>query len=271
MKWLSAPGAAFQRWRAVGQLRSIEKREAADHHWDFDGMIDEAADMLERGQPSRAADLWRQANARFPDLAMQSRSLVNILLRLRLFDEAEDLLNRSMRRYPRSAHPLENLARVAYTRGDREEAVRRCEALRKKYPKSLDGYWSAAASLSELGRSQEAEDILGRGLKVIPDDVRLRAEHAKLAERRSDWEEGLRRWTIVLEIFNDVSGAVGIANALVQLGRHDEAEQQLSNILHQWGAYISVWIGLAQIAEHKEDWEEAARRWASFDTNFLWK
>jgi predicted Zn-dependent protease len=157
---------------------------------------------------------------------------------------------------------------VAFKRGYHDEAVRRCKTLRNKHPASLSGYWIAAASLSELGRAAEAEVMLARGMRIAPQDVGLRLEFAKLAERRKDWTVALRRWIEVRELCGHIAGVVGSANALKELGRYDEAERLLSDAMYKVGNDPTVWLEHARIAEHKRDWEEAARRWEKLRSRF---
>jgi tetratricopeptide (TPR) repeat protein len=262
MNWLSSPFEALQRWRAMRELRALETREASDYHWDFDNLIEQARDLFDRGNRPRAIEIWNQAAATFPDLAMLSDPAFELLIWMNLFDKAEELMNRAVRRHPRSAHPLEGLALIAYKRGDPAEAVRRCEILRKEHVGSLKGFWIGSAALSELGRDQDAEALLARGMQANPNDVGLRIEYAKLAERRQDWEEALKRWTIVLHKYEHVSGAVGIANVQTELGRYEEADKTLADITYKWGNHLFVWVASIRVAQHKQDWEEAARRWA---------
>ena len=249
-------------------LRSVQKRDQSDHRFEFKNLIEEAREAAERGYSQRAMEIWTRASARFPDLALLFQPALDLLVKLRLFDDAEALMNRARKQYPNVAHPLEGLALIAYKRGDRAGAIGHCEVLRKSFPTSLSGYWIAAASLSELGRSEEAEETLAIGLKARPDDTGLRIEYAKLAERRRDWDEALRRWTDVLETYGHSSGAVGIANAFTQLGQYQDADQLLSSILYKWGNDLSVWVSFVNVAEHQQDWEEVARRWETVRRRF---
>jgi tetratricopeptide (TPR) repeat protein len=268
MNWFSGPVAAFERWRAMFELRSLQKRETSDFRWEFKGMIAEAHDVLERGNRQRAIEIWNRAHAMFADLAMLSYPTLDLLMRLRLFDEAEELMRQGCARFPTEAHPSEGLALLAYRRGHLEEAICRCEVLRKKYPASVTGYGVAAACLSEAGRDKEAEAILLRGVSARPEDVGLRLEYARIAERRRDWDEALKRWGVVLETYGHGSGAIGIANALTETGRHDEADKTLKDVLYKWGNDLNIWFAFVKVAQHRQDWEEVARRWAMIRKRF---
>jgi tetratricopeptide (TPR) repeat protein len=268
MTWLRTVPEAFERWRAMRQLRSIERREQSEHSWDFDGLMFQANEALERDLRGRAVELWTQASASFPDLAVMSESSLNLLLRLQMYDEAEALMNRGMKQTRNTTYYLEGLAQVAYKRGDREETLRLCTALQKRYPDSLKGYALAAAALSELGRADEAEAMLARGLVVRPQEITLRIEHARLAERRKDWEEAISRWTTVHETYRHLAGAAGIASSLSRLGRYDEADAVISSVTHRTGNDVGIWATSAEIAERKQDWDEATKRWGVVRARF---
>jgi tetratricopeptide (TPR) repeat protein len=261
MTWLRTVPEAFERWRTMRQLRSIERREQSDHSWDFDDLMFEAHEALGRDLRGRAVDLWTQASTGFPNLAVTSESALNLLLRLQMYDEAEALMNRGLKRSHNTIYFLEGLAQVAYKRGDREATLRFCTALQKRYPDSLKGYALAAAALSELGRSEHAEEMLGRGLVARPQEITLRIEHARLAERRKDWEEAIRRWTIVHETYHHLAGTAGIASSLARLGRYDEADAVIAGVAHRAGNDVGIRVTSAEIMEHKQDWDEAILRW----------
>jgi tetratricopeptide (TPR) repeat protein len=268
MTWLDDARAWLERWRVMREMRAMERRDREGQHWDFAGMINEAQDVLERGNRPRATELWTRAYATFPGMAMKSPTALDFLLRFQLYDEAEAMMTVARKRYPHRAHALEGLAMVAYKRGNHEVAVQRCEPLRKKHPSSLVGYWVAAAALADLGRSIEAEAMLASGIRVAPQDVGLRLEFAKLAERGKDWPEALKRWTEVYGRYGHLAGVVGSANALKELGRYDEADQHLSAVMYKAGNDLSVWLEYARIAEHKRDWEDAVCRWEGVRKRF---
>jgi tetratricopeptide (TPR) repeat protein len=274
MRWFDIAKGSLERWRTMRELRAMEKRDALAHHWEFTDFIVKAQDAFERDQRMHAEEIWRRAYATFPNQAMTSAGALDLLLKLALYDEAEALLTRGQkhhRGWRSRGHFLEGLALVAYKRGNQEEAVRRCAFLRKKSPSSLKGYWIAAAALSELGHVEKAEAVMKRGLRRMPYDVSLRIEYAKLAERRKDWGEALQRWTALATLPNPdahIIGVTGSAAALKELRRYDEADQMLSGVKSQAANNLAFWIEFARIPDHKQDWEEAASRWATVRKRF---
>jgi tetratricopeptide (TPR) repeat protein len=268
MTLFAAFSEPFQRWWAMRQMRSLQKQDSHDHEWDFKGLIFQAEEALDRDLRTRARELWTQAYARFPDLAMNSETALELLFRLGLYQEAEDLMTRAVKQYPRSMQALEGLATVTHRRGKHDQALRLSELLRKNHPSSLKGYWIGAASLSHLGRPQEAEALLAKGLQMGPDDLILHIEYARVAERRQDWDETLRRWAYVHETLDNLVGTIGIAATLARLGRYDEADAILTGVFYKTGNNFAVWMTYVNIAEQKEDWEEAATRWTTVRERF---
>jgi tetratricopeptide (TPR) repeat protein len=256
------------RRRAMRELGSLQKEASADGRGIFKDFMAEAHEAFDRDLRGRAAQIWTQAYAKFPDLAMFSPSALELLLKLQLYDEAELIMRRGLTKHKREVHFLEGLATVAYQRGDWAEAEKRSATLRARHPSNLKGYWIAAACLSQLGRSKEAEAILGRGLTMRPDDVGLRIEFARLAERRQDWSEAIARWTDVLDVHGHLAGAIGKANVLTQLQRYDDADAVLDSVLHKSGNQSGVWIQYAHVAESRPDWAAAADRWERFRMRF---
>jgi predicted Zn-dependent protease len=256
------------RRRTLRELRSLETNKSGGGYWEFRNLIEEAQDVFERDQRVRAAQIMAQVRSEFPDSAMKSPEALALMLNLKLYDEAESLLVTGQKRYPANSHFMEGLALIAFKRGDREEALKRCIVLRRGYPRSLKGYGIAAAALSELNRPEEAEIMLAKGLRLMPKDIGLKIESARLATRRKDWAEALARWSDVYTIHGHLSGVVGAAEALTETGRYDEADQMLADVLHKAGNDVSVWLGFAKNAERRQDWVGAAQRWAKFRHRF---
>jgi tetratricopeptide (TPR) repeat protein len=268
MSFLEALWSPLHRWQTMRELRALEKQETYDSRWDFKEMIEKANEALERDLRGRAKEIWGHAAARFPDLAMMSEPALDLMLKLGLYDDAEALLSRAVKRHPNSVQALEGLARLALQRGDHEEAVRRSELLRKRHPQSLKGYWIGCGSLSHLGRFKEAEATIQRGLQVAPDDLILNIEFARLAERGDNWDEALKRWMHIHDATGHPAATVGLVTTLSRLGRYDEADAMIASVAHKSGNDLGIWMASAQVAEQKQDWGEAAKRWARIRQRF---
>jgi tetratricopeptide (TPR) repeat protein len=260
--------APLRRWGAMLQLQARDRIQTMDSAWDFENLIASARDALDRDQRSVALEIWRKARANFPQLAMDSESALQLLIWLREYDEAEALMQAAHERFPRRAFPLEGLAQLATNRGQHEKAVQICADLRRRHPGSIKGYWMAAAALSALDRAAEAEKLMEAALHLDPSRTGMRIEYAKLAERRGNWPEAMKRWQRVDEENGHIAGGVGIARCLRKLGRFEEADQIIVRLKYRKSNEPTVWIESALIAEDQAQWEEAAARWAAARKRF---
>jgi tetratricopeptide (TPR) repeat protein len=244
------------------ELRAMGSTDAESRYWHFKNEIQRARDVNEMDHRVRAAEIWRQAQARFPEEALHSELALRLLFDLRLYDEIEALMRKGQKRYPNRSRFLEGLALLAFERGRWEEALGFSNALRSRHPGCVSGYRIGAACLGALDRANEAEAVFAAGFKAMPEDIGLRIEYAKLAEKRRDCEEAFRRWRVVHEEFEHVVGTVGMASNLKEQGLYDEAEQLLKDNLYRFSSDLTVWLQLAQISERRGNWEEAADNWA---------
>ena len=132
MSWFSSVKVWADRRKALRDLRLLEKTTTQEAYREFRNLIIEAHEVFERDLRQRAIEIWTHAFSRFPLAAVNSKSALNLLLKLKMHDEAESLLQKGRRQYPGEAYFLEGLAQVAYQRGDREEALRRCKFCGKR-------------------------------------------------------------------------------------------------------------------------------------------
>jgi len=85
--------------------------------------------------------------------------------------------------------------------------------------------------------------------------------YARIAVERKDWVEALRRWNLVSERFGYFGGYVGSAQALIQLGCYEDAEELLQQARYRFGTEPGPLSELARVAEAKSDRAEAMERW----------
>jgi tetratricopeptide (TPR) repeat protein len=196
-----------------------------------------------------------------PTMAMNSREALKLLLDLGRFDEAEMMMQNGLRRYPSRPHFACGSAQTAHRRGDLEEALRRCEVARRKFPHASDGYTIATACLADLGRDHEAEAMIAQAVRKLPRDFDAVVAYARYAVRRQDWEEALRRWQLVKRRFNHFLGPVGIAQSLREMGRYDEAEEMAAEACRHYSTDTWPFVEFAAVASAKGDFDMATARW----------
>jgi Flp pilus assembly protein TadD len=182
--------------------------------------IAEAWTSMARRDFSTAVQQWRRIIERFPDNPSGYAGAGAALRDSGGLDEAEELLAQAFLRFPSSSEVATNYGWTAHARRDWEEAVRRWELVRVRYPDSPSGYAGGGAALRELGRFDEAEAVLRAGLERLPSSADIAVTHAAIAGFRRNWPEAAKRWEDVRARFPvSPSAYLGGAAALRALGR----------------------------------------------------
>jgi tetratricopeptide (TPR) repeat protein len=224
--------------------------------------IAEAWSLMARRDWSAALTCWRRIVDRFPDNPSGYAGAGAAFRESGQLEDAEELLGRAFLQFPTSSEVATNYGWVANARRDWHEAVRRWELVRQRYPESPSGYVGGGAALRELGRLDEAEAVLRSGMERLPHNIDIAVTRAGIASSRGDWTEALRRWDEVRSRFPDsASAVVGGAAALGKLGRLDEADRLLAEGVERCPARADIAVAFARLAEQRQDWPEAARRW----------
>jgi tetratricopeptide (TPR) repeat protein len=251
------------RRQALRAMRSDEDRDSSGFARFFYDQIKLAQLSFKQGNREQAVEIWRQMRARFPFLSTTSKDGIDLALDLGCYDEAEALLQEGQRRYPRCEPILiaSRLARLAFLRGDPDEAIRRCKVLLRKFPAAPEGYHLAASFLSSLGRHDEADAIMARGASKLSANFYIMERYARTAMQRRAWPEALRRWELMQDRFENIAVPLGIARCLREMGRLAEAER----LLTEAGAYLKpndeFFVEMANLATAKRDFDAAIRCW----------
>jgi tetratricopeptide (TPR) repeat protein len=252
----------LDRRRALRELRVAEDGAGREFLKYFMEQIDAALKAFHRGDRDWALKTWRELNDRYPRLVMSSRTALNLLVDLGRHDEAEALILKARRRYPWHRAMLAAVfAHVPQSRGEYDEALRRCTVLRRKFPRVAEGYTIAAACLVSLGRPDEAEAILGKAARRFPHNFDIVVAYARHAVRRKDWPAALRRWEKVKRWSDNFLGPVGMAQSLREMGRFAEAREFATQTCEQFPNVPWAYAELAGIAEAEGDLEGTVRRW----------
>jgi tetratricopeptide (TPR) repeat protein len=153
-------------------------------------------------------------------------------------------------------------ARVAERRGDRDESLRRWQAIIERMPDDAFSYVGRATALRKLARLDEADGVLVSGMQRLPSAPDLACEYALNADLRFDGPESLRRWQAVRERFPDEPmGYAGLGAALKFSRRLDEAEAVMAAGLARFPDNNNLAINYAWLAMAREDWPLALRLW----------
>jgi tetratricopeptide (TPR) repeat protein len=255
--------AWLDRRQALRELRSAEGSGTYDFQKFFKEQVDQARQAFRQGNREQATETWREMRARFPLLCVTSWGWHDLALDLGCYDASEALLQLGSRRYPgyKPVFFAMSLARVAYRRGDPEEAIRRCKALLQKFPAVADGYHLTARFLSSTGRHDEADAILARGASMLPTDFNIAEHYAQNAMQRHVWPEALRRWELMQGRFENIAVPLGMARCLREMNRLAEVQTVLDEARVHYKLSDEFSVELADLATAKGDFDEAIRCW----------
>ena len=117
-------------------------------------------------------------------------------------------------------------------------------------------------SLRSSGALMEADDVFVEALKAQPDDLELLAEYALVAKMRNDDAECARRGhTLITLNPEDILFVGEAALAFLKVGRAQFGADILAKADQINPRNVQILIPKAVIAQHLEDWAEAARCW----------
>jgi predicted Zn-dependent protease len=258
--------SAWRNWQERREiLRDVRRIQADNHELNRFKARDELTDALKAldlNDTRKATAIWTAAVAQYPREVGQSPLALDVLVKLRRFDEAEAMMLQGLKRSPREIFFHKALALIARHRGDLPSAIEQYAAIRKKFPGVWEGYVLGAQSLAAAKRLEEADALIEQAMELFWDEVCAFLEYGRLAEVRSDWTETLRRWNLVQERFPTWGfGFLGSARALLELERYDEAEALLTEMRVRFPNDSARYVLLARCAELRGEIPEAVKRW----------
>lgn len=136
---------------------------------------------------------WKEVYDRFKHPTGIAGSIC-ALGRLGRFDEADQLFEEFKYTYGNEISVWMHYVNTGQLRGDQEETLARWSQFRTRFPKSWLGYIGPSEILSKLGRHNEAEELLGLGIRQVDPEPRIMIGYALAAQRRSDWITACTRW-----------------------------------------------------------------------------
>ncbi|HVC60820.1 MAG TPA: tetratricopeptide repeat protein [Acetobacteraceae bacterium] len=222
--------AWWERRQALRELSLLQRRDEASIMVDDANPLNRAVVSISLGDNAEALRCWREARERFPRFVRARPESLKVLFGLQRYDEAEELMEEGLKHDPRNPYFAEGMAEAAHRRRDLPEALRRWTKIRRKFPSRWMAYAHGCAALRELGQVAEAERLISRAITLFPDEIHCRIEWARIAEASGNWNLALQRWDYVGTELKHVSGVIGVARALKNLGRDDEARERLVSV-----------------------------------------
>jgi predicted Zn-dependent protease len=195
--------------------------------------LGEVAALLKAGALDEAKAAIYQAKAAYPGLFSSSSEAMLLLIEMKDLSQAESLLGLSIKNRPHDRGLRLVQAKLAEAQSNDEEAIRLWRAMRKDGLYRREDYKDETEALVRLGRLDEADKLLSEGAKAFPSYNVVLDLHARMAMKRHDWHEALRRWNNGRPHIGMLS-LVGAAQCLREMGRFEEADKILEEAIAEF-------------------------------------
>ena len=175
-----------------------------------------------------------------------------------------------MRQFPEEIGGFIEYGRLAVQRKDWEEALRRWKIVDDSFVTRPFGVQGRSQALIELGRYDEADEILVAARVRFPTDSALLAEYARCAQARGDFPESVKRWKRRIERAPmEVYGYYAASQALVEMGEFAEAEAMLRAAVDRFPVEEGPLIYLAKFLHGRGAFPAEAEAWAALRQVFV--
>jgi predicted Zn-dependent protease len=246
--------AALEHWQAITEETPdrVDAYAGKGHALLQLGRLDEADTVLTETTSRFPTHVW--AAVHYGDVAARRRDWREALLRyeavcdrfpqsfagplnkaialreLGRLTEAEAVLVEAIEQFPANPWLASTFADLAARRDDWFSALERFHRVLERFPDHAFGYLGLTNALQRLNRLDEADDVIASASARFPEYRWIVDAYASSAVHRADWVEAVRRWDWMLSRFPGEKRALaGKAEALIQLGRLDEAESVCSS------------------------------------------
>ncbi len=217
----------------------------------------------------KAAHLWAELRKAHPRVVASYDQAARALMHLDRGDEAEALLVEGMRRFPRNAVIAMRHAVLPESRKDWAQAVTRWRHFHANFQGTAHSVLQYGKVLIHAGMADEAELLLLDAGQKWPGDKLIAIHLAEIAVHKRDWPAALTRWRVLREHFEETPRAYqGECDALIELGRFDEAEAVLTRILERYTNHPVLQMRSAMVAMRRQDWQVACQRWEDYRQRF---
>ena len=232
-------------------------------------MADYAAVAQARGQEDEAQRRWAALRARHPGDAGSYMREAQEWGAAGQPDRAQAVLEEALLRFAGDTKLLAMSAQIAQQRGLSALALKRWDAVISADPGLVEGYLGAAQCLNDLGRFADAQAVLQPALRRFPHSAELAVMNAWIAHYLADFAGAATLWEGVRSRFPaQAVGYTGAVTSLLPLGRSAEAASLIEQAVRLFPDDMHVAMDFARVPQHSQDWDEAARRWASVFQRF---
>jgi tetratricopeptide (TPR) repeat protein len=228
-----------------------------------------AREAFRKGDRLAALDQWTSLREAYPDCLDAYLEPGNILVSLRRFGEADQLLGDAVIRFPDGPAASVAYAMSAHHQRDWIEACQRWAEVCAKFPDHQEGFVRLGETLRVAQRFEEADEVLAQALTRFPEYPGLAAAFAQSAQARGHWDDAEKRWNAFRQRFPEhVAGWCGGAEVLRSAGKSDQAEELLEQTAERFGRDPKFLLQRALNATRRGDWPTAFDRWGHLKTSY---
>lgn len=186
------------------------------------------------------------------------------------FAEAEDNLTKAADDYPDHPGPLRGLASLARLQEDWPKALKCSRLLAERHPDLMHGWILTGKALIKLRYFTEAERVLAVAVAKWPNDAAPMEALARVAQRRRNWPEALKRWRLVVKHHPRLPRArIQVAQILVKLNQPKDAQAELAETFARRPNHIGVRVAMTDVLLRLGQIAEAERLLAGTHTETL--
>jgi tetratricopeptide (TPR) repeat protein len=255
-----------------------------------------------RGDPHEAERCWEAARAADPNHEESYRGSAELFRKADRLDEAAAVLTEALARFPKSRWVLANWALLAHAQSDHAEAERRWAAaalvlpddrdiafrhatarsledrryvrdwpaalirlavVTQRFPDFAKAWAARIEGLRATGSRDDAERLAADCLERMPDEPALALEYAATVAAESGAPAADRLIAAAARFPENAALQSRIGEALVRLGRFDEADRLYEAALRRHPGSFDLACGYAEAAMRRGDWTAALQRWAA--------
>ena len=194
---------------------------------------------------------------------------IDIFIKQKKFEDARLCLEKVKLKSPNNPAYYKGLAKLAQANQEWGKALEMWQELEQFSPQDITAIIGQGNALIELGKFEEAETTLQKAKAMWSDHPASYEGLARVASRNKRWDEALEKWREVEQRFPENNMAiVNQGNALIELGKFEEAETTLQKTKVMWPNHLASYEGLARIAYRTKMWPKALKRWQEVESLF---
>ena len=219
-------------------------------------VFDEALELVHAGNPRAAERVCRDAVERNPKDVNMLGLLGAVLVKMRRLEEAETVLQRTVRLAPTFAKPHEDLGFVLLELERYDEAVQVLQKAVRLDPKLEFAHFNLGKALAFTGKGEEADTAFESSFALSP-QRKLLAQAARL-HKEGKLEEAEKLYRQVLQDNPDNVDAMRmLAMVAAALKHFDDAERLLRRVVGIAPDFLAAVIDLGRVLKEQDRFEEA--------------